>query len=118
MDGRSHDDADPTYFGHSVGHWEGSTLVVDTAALLPEVQVAGVPGNGATHIVERYEPVDSKTLRLKLTVTNPEVLTGPWTIEKTLVRLPELEVREAFCQQNDRNAPVDGKSNTDLTPPK
>ncbi|MGC3981282.1 MAG: hypothetical protein QM808_08495 [Steroidobacteraceae bacterium] len=118
MDGRSHEGADPTYFGHSVGHWEGKTLVVDTAALLPEVPVGRVPGNGATHIVERFEPVDSNTLSLTITLTNPEVLTGPWVIKKTLVRLPELEVREAFCQQNDRNAPVNGKANTDLTPPK
>lgn len=118
MDGRSHDNVDPTYFGHSVGHWEGKTLVVDTAGLLPEVPVGRAPGNGATRIVERFEPVDRNTMYLTITVTNPEVLTGPWVIKKTLVRLADLEVREAFCQQNDRNAPVNGKFNTDLTPPK
>lgn len=118
MDGRAHGDPDPTYYGHSVGHWEGKTLVVDTVGFLPEVPVGRVPGNGATHIVERFEPVDRNTLRLTVTLTNPEVLTGPWVFKKTLVRLPDLEVREAFCQQNDRNAPVGGKANTDLTPPK
>lgn len=117
MDGRAHGDPDPTYFGHSVGHWEGKTLVVDTIGFLPEVTLAGVPGKGATHIVERYEPVDRDTLHLIMTIENPEILSEPWVIRKTLVRLPKLDVREAFCQQNDRNAPVDGHANTDLTPP-
>jgi hypothetical protein len=118
MDRTDHGDPDPTYFGHSIGHWEGKTLVVDTVGILPEVELGGLPGNGATHIVERYESVDRNTIRLTTTVTNPELLTGPATATKTLVRLPDLDVREAFCQQNDRNAPVAGKASTDLTPPK
>ena len=81
------------------------------------MDVGGVPGNGATHIVERFETVDRNTIHYHMTIANPDILTRPVIIAKTLVRLPDLEVREGFCQQNDRNAPVAGKANTDLTPP-
>ncbi len=58
-DGRPHPpDPDPSFHGHSVGHWEGGTLVIDTIAVLPQAYLAvneavGVPNNGDMHIVER-----------------------------------------------------------------
>ena len=67
-DGRPHPaDPDPSFHGHSIGHWEGQTLVVDTIALLPQVYLAvneavGVPNNGDMHIVERIHLLDAETL--------------------------------------------------------
>jgi hypothetical protein len=58
-DGRGHpDDPDPTFHGHSIGHWDGDTLVVDTVGVVPQAYIAiseaaGVPNNGDMHIVER-----------------------------------------------------------------
>src|SRR4030081_2161611 len=58
-DGRPHpDDPDPTFHGHSIGHWEGDTLVVDTIGVVPQVYIAvseaaGVPNNGDMRIIER-----------------------------------------------------------------
>jgi hypothetical protein len=58
-DGRPHpNDPDPTFHGHSIGHWEGATLVVDTVGILPQSYLAvseavGVPNNGDMHVIER-----------------------------------------------------------------
>src|SRR5262249_22224822 len=58
-DGRAHPEvSDPTFHGHSIGHWDGETLVVDTVDILPQVplaisEAAGVPNNGDMHVIER-----------------------------------------------------------------
>ncbi len=58
-DGRPHPaDPDPTFHGHSIGHWEGETLVVDTIGVLPQGYLAvseavGIPNNGDLHVIER-----------------------------------------------------------------
>lgn len=119
MDGRDHGDPDPTYFGHSIGHWEGDTLVVDTVGFLPEVWVAmRVPGNGATHAIERFRLTGADELEHSVTLVNPEVFTSPYTTTEHLKRRRDIEVQEAFCSQNNRDAPIEGKPNLDLTPPK
>ncbi|MFT3906980.1 MAG: hypothetical protein QM718_11790 [Steroidobacteraceae bacterium] len=70
MDGRGHpDDVEPSYFGHSIGHWEGDTLVVDTVAIRHEAQIQqGMPADSDnTHVVERFK-VQGDTLQLTKTV--------------------------------------------------
>ncbi|MGC3982918.1 MAG: hypothetical protein QM808_16830 [Steroidobacteraceae bacterium] len=114
-----HDDPDPTYYGDSIGHWEGTTLVVDTVGFLPQVALAeGVPGKGATHVVERFRLVGTDKMELTITVTNPELLQEPWVTTRTMTRHRDWTVHEAYCTQNNRMAPVNGKANIDLTPPK
>src|SRR5216683_3105499 len=67
-DGRPHpDDPDPTFHGHSIGHWEGEALVVDTVGVVPQVYVAiseavGVPNNGDLHVIERIHLVGTDYL--------------------------------------------------------
>jgi hypothetical protein len=118
MDGREHGDPDPSYYGHSLGHWEGDTLVIDTVALLPEVTIAPkVPGNGKTHVVERYRLIDRDTLEQTVTQTNPEVLRKPWTTTQRYTIRRDQHVQEAECAQNNRDLPVDGKPNLDLSEP-
>jgi hypothetical protein len=60
MDGRPHpEDPDPTLHGHSIGHWDGDGLVVDTVGIVPQAYIAiseaaGIPNNGDMHILERH----------------------------------------------------------------
>src|ERR1700754_1293224 len=74
-DGRPHpDDPDPTFFGHSIGHWEGDTLAVDTIGVLPEAYIAlsesiGVPNNGDVHIVEHIHLQGKGVLHDDLEIT-------------------------------------------------
>lgn len=106
----------PSFFGDSVGHWEGDTLVVDVTGFngkiwLPGVasnpqppatagrgrgQNAGEEGGGgagggfitsdALHEVERWRLLDADTLEYEATVEDPKVLTGPWTTPKSLLK--------------------------------
>jgi hypothetical protein len=102
-DGRSHPDVkDPAYvptgFGHSVGRWEGDTLVVDTVGFPPRVcdsrrPVMLVPGGGrakdTTHLVERFRLVGPDELSVTFTWEDSTVFLAPHTYSYTYKRLPE-----------------------------
>ncbi len=106
-DGRGHpEDPDPSFFGHSVGHWEGDTLVVDTVAVLPEVYLAvneavGVPNDGDVHVVERLHLKDRGTLVDEMTITAPQVLAAPWHTTRRFYRqrARRSEIVEGVCVQ-------------------
>jgi hypothetical protein len=108
-DGRKHpSDPDLTFNGHSIGHWEGGTLVVDTVGVLPETflpvgQSAALPNNGDLHIVEHIGLVDPSTLRFQLEISAPHVLAAPWKVTRLFKRQPDrkAEIVEASCRQGD-----------------
>lgn len=93
-DGRKHpDDPDPTWHGHSIGHWEGDTLVVDTIGVLPQTYIAiseaaGIPNNGDLHVTERIhlDPKNKDILLVDLEITAPKVLTKPWKTTRIFFR--------------------------------
>ena len=81
MAARHPDDPDLTLHGHSIGHWEGDVLVVDTAAIAPQAYIAiseavGIPNDGDMHIVERLHLAKPNVLHDDLEITAPKVLTG------------------------------------------
>ncbi|MET0390033.1 MAG: hypothetical protein ABW321_28930 [Polyangiales bacterium] len=108
-DGRPHPaDPDPTFNGHSIGHWEGDNLLIDTVGLhpqnyLPLGQAVALPNNGDLHIEERIRPLGPDRLRFELVVHAPHVLSEPWRVTRTFVRLPDrkAELVEASCRQGD-----------------
>jgi hypothetical protein len=108
-DGRPHPaDADPTFNGHSIGHWEEDTLVVDTVAIRPETfiplgQAIGVPNNGDAHVVERIRLTGPDTLEIATEVTAPHVLTRPWRTIRSWTRKRDrkFDIVEASCRQGD-----------------
>ena len=105
-DGRGHPaDADLTFHGHSIGHWEGDTLVVDTVAILPQSYVAiseavGAPSNGDMHIVERIHLAGPNTLHDDMTITAPKILTAPWKTTRAFYRERErkYDIVEGECE--------------------
>jgi hypothetical protein len=123
-DGRKHpEDPDLTFNGHSIGHWEGSTLVVDTAALLPEVylplgQAVAFPNNGDMHIDERIHLVSADRLIDELVITAPHVLAEPWRISRSFVRSRErqFDIIEASCRQGDFFEAKDENGNAIFVP--
>src|SRR5262249_29333221 len=91
-DGRQHrDDVPPSYRGDSVGHWEGDTLVVDTTNFsdVPWMFAEGRISfhSDSLHVVERYRRTDANTLEIEATLTDPKVLTAPWTVPKQTLYL-------------------------------
>ncbi len=108
-DGRKHpDDPDPTFHGHSVGHWEGKALVVDTIGVLPEAYLAvseavGIPNNGDLHVVERIHlsDKDKDVLADDIEITAPHVLTKPWQTTRSYFRqrAQKYDIEEGVCLQ-------------------
>ncbi len=107
-DGRPHPkDVEETFHGHSIGHWEGNTLIVDTVGVLTTAWIApaehlGVPNNGGLHVVERIY-VEGNYMRDELTITAPNVLTRPWKTTRSFVRTRSRghEIVEGQCIQGN-----------------
>jgi hypothetical protein len=108
MDGRQHPTGDslrPTYLGHSIGHWEGDTLVVDTVGFNEKQWVSGtVPTTDKLHLVEKFSRPNLRTLSYEVTVEDPGALTGSWTGRWTISQtgasqwIPGGEMFEYICQ--------------------
>ena len=118
-DGREHpEDPDLTFNGHSIGHWEGDTLVVDTIGFTTDTRIGtsfGMEHSDKMHIVERMHLSAPDTLTIETTITDPEALTAPWTRTSTYGRHRDWTLAEYVCQQNNRNGTTDeGKATIDL----
>lgn len=86
-DGRAHpDDVSLSRGGHSIGHWEKNTLVVDTVGLNDAQIAPGIFSNGPVHIVERMRLINTEALTIDTTVEAPAVLTRPWSYSVTYQR--------------------------------
>jgi hypothetical protein len=113
IDGRAHDPYNlDTTMGDSVGHWDGDTLVIDSAQFSDETWLAeGGIHSSKLHVVERLTRDGVDTLRYQATVEDPEVLTKPWVTTPRTVHLnpkgndgpivesPKCEEREAVHMQ-------------------
>jgi hypothetical protein len=104
-DGRKHpEDPDPTFHGHSIGHWEGETLVVETVGILPQSliaisEAAGVPNNGDMKVIERIYLAKKDVLHDDIEVIAPKVLTQPWKSTRIFFRQRALkyDIVEGVC---------------------
>jgi len=106
MDGRElPKDPDPSYFGSSVGRWEGDTLVVETVGFNDQTVINGMPHSDVARLVERYTRTNLDTLELNITATDSKAYTKPWTAGPVkLAWHPDWELVEAFCIQEDNTA--------------
>ena len=105
LDGRGHpQNVNPTWQGHSVGHWEGDTLVVDTVGFNGLIWYnSGLPATEMLHVVERYHRIDLGHLETEITVEDSAVLRRPWTIKRTSILRPDDDIREFVCTENNRD---------------
>lgn len=123
-DGRPHPpDPDPTFHGHSIGHWEGDTLVVDTVGILPETYIAvseavGIPNDGDMHIIEHIHLAGPDTLQDDLEIIAPHVLTRPWKTTRIFYRqrARKYEIVEGVCLQGNYSEGVDANGNAVFVP--
>jgi hypothetical protein len=102
-----------TYLGHSVGRWDGDTLVIDTTALNDKTRIdeEGITHSDQLHVVERIRKIDVKGvphLESLITITDPVMFTKPWTTQRLYKWRPDVKIMEYVCEENNRNAPVDG----------
>jgi hypothetical protein len=139
MDGRGHpQDLIPTWMGHSIGRWDGDTLVVDTAGFndLTWLDSPGHPHSESLRLEQRYTRVNHDTMEIQLTVHDPEIYTKPLVSNKLTYRLiPNGEITEwvncedrlnmhmemdvceitgaweyeAYCKKRETGAPASGR---------
>ena len=92
---------DDTYMGHSVGRWEGDTLVVDVTNFNGKnwFDRAGNFHSEALHLVERFTPITPDAIRYEVTIEDPKVFTRPWRISMPLYRRlePNMQLVEYRC---------------------
>ncbi|MFZ1988312.1 MAG: hypothetical protein WAW96_00940 [Alphaproteobacteria bacterium] len=106
------EDPDPMYQGSSVGHWEGDTLVVDTVGINAATDpIVGIKGHGPDlRINEKMRLITPDILEITTTLTDPEMLTAPYTTISTYERHRDWAIMEYLCAQNNRDG-VDAKGN-------
>jgi hypothetical protein len=104
MDGRKHPaDPDPTWYGHSIGWWEGDTMVVDSVGFNDKFwfDFIGTPHTEKLHTIERYTRTNMGTLVVETTVDDPGAYTKPFTITFTARLRPGEELMEYICNENN-----------------
>jgi len=105
MDGRGHPkDGDPTWMGHSIGRWEGDTLVVDSANFNDKSNTPqGRPHTDKLHLVERFRRPDAGHLEYEVLIDDPGTYTKPWTIKFASNLLVGDEIGEYICTENEQD---------------
>ena len=106
MDGRGHpDDEEPSWYGHSVGHWEGDTLVIETVGFndLFWFDFVGHPHTTQLKTVERYTRTKLGELEVVTTVTDPGAYAKPFTVKFRHTLRPGWELMEYICNENNQD---------------
>jgi len=107
MDGRAlpkREDINPTYFGYSVGHWEGDTLVVEATGFNEKTWLNF---NGTMHTeqlrtIEKFTRPNRDTLHYEATIIDPGAYSEPWTVAWDIPWTAGAELTEYICQENNQ----------------
>jgi len=104
-DGRSHPkDADPTWFGDSIGKWEGDTLVVDTIGLNERtwLDTAGHEHSDQLHLTERFQKIDENSIKWTVTFEDSKFFTEPWSVTLPIAR-QNTNIMSYSCEENEKD---------------
>ena len=110
------EDIESGFYGRSVGHWEGDTLVVDTIGIKESVRYRDVPHTPAMSITERIHRVEPDILWDEVTIEDPEFLEEPWEVTFVFNRLPGYEIMEYVCEDNREYADETGATRLRIDP--
>jgi hypothetical protein len=106
MDGRKAPTGDPQpwYYGYSTGRWEGDTLVVETTHMREDgwLDIIGSPLTDAATLTERFRRTSYGRMTIDVTVNDPKVYTKPWSVRVNQRIMPEQEIIEFICEENQR----------------
>jgi hypothetical protein len=106
IDGRAlPEDPQPTWIGYSVGHWEGNTMVVESAGFNDGtwLDYGGHPHTEALRITERFTRKDFGHMDIQITFSDPKAYTRPWTITLQAELMADTELLENVCNENDKS---------------
>jgi hypothetical protein len=110
LDGRPKptDDPQPWWFGYSRGWWEGDTLVVETTNFRDDVwlDVNGAPLTSSGKLIERFRRPNFGRLEIDVTIDDPKAYTKPWTVRVNQRLLPDTQLIEFVCLENQKFDPL------------
>jgi len=115
-DGRGHQPEDEqfdSWTGHSIGRWEGDTLVIDTINMRGDTPYdrTGAPHSDKVHLIERIRLVGKDLLENDMTIEDPVAFTKPWHVVRRYRRLPpETFVSDVVCTESQRSPIINGQT--------
>ena len=115
-DGRGHlpvEERFDSWTGHSIGHWEGDTLVIDTVSMRGDTPYdrTGAPHSDQVHLVERMRLVDPDTFENDMTIEDPVAFTRPWHVNRRYRRIPaDTFVSDVICLESQHSPIVNGQT--------
>jgi hypothetical protein len=107
LDGRGHPkDPNPNWMGHSIGHWEGDTLVVDTIGFNDKswLDAQGRPHTEKLHVIERIRRPNLGHLEIEFTLDDPGAYAKPWIVRRVADLDTQDEIGEYVCTEGERDA--------------
>jgi hypothetical protein len=98
-------DLNPSWMGYSTGKWDGDTLVVDSRGFNGKAWLdqVGKPSTEKLHVIERFHRKDFGHMDLQITIDDPGAYTKPWTVNQDVHLLPDAELLEFICNENNRD---------------
>jgi hypothetical protein len=106
LDGRAHpQDPNPMWMGHSIGHWEGETLVIDSVGFDDRswLDSAGHPHTEMMHVIERFRRPDLGHLEIEITIDDPGTYAKPWKITRASELDAGDDIGEYVCTENEKD---------------
>jgi hypothetical protein len=105
IDGRQHGKGIATWFGDSVGRWEGDTLVIDTVNFNGKTRLdtVGHPHSDQLHLVQRFSRPDLGHISHEMIIDDPKTFTGTWKTTRTFTLRPDWEMMEYSCEENNKS---------------
>jgi hypothetical protein len=106
-------DPNPTWLGYSVGHWDGDTLVVESAGFNDRTWLdrAGHPHSESLRVTERFRRVDFGHMQFQITYDDPETLTKPLSFTLAVNYAADTDMLENVCNESDRKVHMVGTAN-------
>src|SRR5262245_20348668 len=98
-------DAQPTWMGYSIGHWEGDTLVVETIGQNGKtwLDMRGLPGTESLKVTERYSRPNMGRINIDVTIDDPKAYTKPWSVKLAWALQPDTDLIESICEENNKD---------------
>jgi hypothetical protein len=97
--------AQPMWMGYSIGHWDKDTLVVETIGQNGKtwLDMRGLPGTEALRVIERFYRPRIGRMEIGVTIDDPEAYTRPWDVKLAWRLLPDAELIESICEENNKD---------------
>jgi hypothetical protein len=105
------DDPNPAWFGYSIGRWTSDAFVVESAGFNDNAWIDnnGKPATSALRVTERFRRKDFGHMDVEITIDDAKAYTRPWTVTLPLALVPDSELLEYICNENNKYFEIIGK---------